>query len=256
MNKNEIKDRYPKLDTTFSISPFVAQIIRNPEGFEVCGSYKMYGGNPEKYIEEGAICPNCGGTYPTASDIIGYISCMDCSRSYPATLWYVSDPEKAKSIFNQSVSEVISNNDNIERLNELGEQYNKMYWELMVRHAPKEKNMPYFIPYSINFKMFRYYAGKNDLKLHSKIVECIAEDKLTEEVYSAYCRFLRCDPTMMRVDGKKMLVVSATPKHDLLNKLKDNHQELKKYRKLMEDYMIELDFDEEEDDFTLQEDED
>lgn len=221
----------------------------------VNGTYKQYGGNPEKNIEESCKCPNCGSNEAIASDVVGYISCNSCTRSYPAAFWHIDNPDKAKDVYNESVSEVISNNDNVARLNEIASQYNKMYWELVVRHEPNQGNVPSFILQSRNFAMFRFYAGKNEPELHEKIVECIATDILTRDVYDAYCRFLRCDPTMMRVDKKKTLVVTATPKHDLLKRLKEYYNEIKKYRAFAEEYMIDFTEDEIDEDIFEEEEE-
>jgi len=255
MKQHDIKKKFPKLDTNWATSPFIVEVNRNPKGHKVCGSYKEYGGDPERFIQGNIHCPSCDSNSGIASDIIGYVTCNDCGRSYPANQWYV-DPEEGKEVFNMIVSEVLSNNDNLARLQEIGEEYNRMYWYLMVKHEPNQGNVPLFILRSWNFTMFRFYAGKNDLNLHSKIVECIAEDFLTKEVYDAYCRFLRCDPTIMRVDGKKMLVVTATPKHDLLNRVKKDYDELKKYRKFAEDYMIDFTEDEMDEDILNEEEED
>lgn len=254
MRRDEIKNRYPMLDKSFFTSPFVSEIIRSPNSVMVNGTYKQYGGNPEEFIEEAIKCPSCGSSKAIPCDVVGYISCDDCCEANPAALWHIDNPKKAREIYNNSVSEVISNNDNVARLNEIASQYNDMYWELIVRHEPNQGNVPSFILQSRNFAMFRFYAGKNEPDLHEQIVECIATDNLSRDVYDAYCRFLRCDPTMMRVDGKKTLVVTATPKHDLLKRLKEYYSELKKYRAFAEEYMIDFTEDEIDEDIFEEED--
>ena len=254
MEVSKIKERFPRLSTDWETSPFIVNVISNPEGYEVCGSYKEYGGDPTKFIYEGNKCPSCGEfNSAVPSDIIGYLNCGRCSENNPATNWY-NDTDVARKVFNMSVSEVMSNNDNIARLEELGEEYNRMYWELTVTHEPIENNVPSFFFYSSNFRMFRFYAGKNEPDLHSKIVECIATQNLTMEVYAAFMRFLRCDPTIMRIDRKKTLVVTATPKHDLLERMRKYYNELKQYRKLMDDYMIDFTVDEIDEDILEEDD--
>lgn len=196
---------------------------RNPDAAKMLGTYRNFGGNPSKGVEDSCKCPSCGSNGLKDSPYIGMVYCEECNYDYPVFLT-IEDPKEATRAYITYFGEVRSNDDYLERYRDLKGTYRGVW----MRYVSSERRSTIFrrIFNSNMYKLWMMHVHKYKVKVRKDPADIVKDSIFPNYAMEEFFSFIKTDPFF---EGTELISIK-TSKKDLIDKmstLEEENYELK-----------------------------